>query len=126
VPPAELAVEPALELTVTCADPVRLASASDIAVTVAVKVDETVDGAVYIPAAEIVPTVELPPVTPLTCQVTAMLDVLVTAALNAWVPPAFNDTLDGVTVTVTGVAGQVPLLADDGADVFAEVALTVT
>jgi hypothetical protein len=121
-----LAVEPALELTVTCADPVRLASASDIAVMVAVKVDEIVDGAVYIPAAEIVPTVESPPVTPLTCQVTAMLDVLVTAALNAWVPPAFNDILDGVTVTVTGVAGQVPLLADDGADVFAEVALTVT
>jgi hypothetical protein len=80
-PPVELAVADAL--TVTCADPVRLVSASDTAVTVAVKVEETVDGAVYIPAEEIVPTVELPPVTPLTCQVTAVLDVLVTAALNA-------------------------------------------
>lgn len=120
----ELAVADAL--TVTCADPVRLVSASDTAVTVAVNVDETVAGAVYIPAEEIVPTVELPPLTPLTCHVTAVLDVFVTVALNAWVPPAFNDTLDGVMVTATGVAGQVPLLADDGADVVAEVALTFT
>jgi len=120
----ELAV--AAALTVTCDDPVRLASASDFAVTVTVKADETTDGAVYMPAAEIVPTVELPPVTPLTCHVTAVLDVLVTVALNAWAPPAFNDTLAGVTVTATGVAGQVPLLADDGAAVVAAVALTVT
>jgi hypothetical protein len=115
-----------LELTVTCADPVRLVSASDTAVTVAIKADETVAGAVYIPTAEIVPIVELPPVTPFTCHVTAVLDVFVTAALNVWVPPAFIDTLDGLMVTVTGVAGQVPLLADDGADVIAEVAFTVT
>jgi len=72
-----------LALTVTCADPLRLVSASDTAVTVTVKVDEIVDGAVYIPAAEIVPTVEFPPLTPLTCQVTAVFDVLVTVALNA-------------------------------------------
>jgi hypothetical protein len=122
----ELAVEPLLELTVTCADPVRLVSASDTAVIVAVKVEEPVDGAVYIPAAEIVPTVELPPATPLTCHVTAVFDVLVTAALNAWLPPALNEILDGVTVTVTGVAGHVPLLAEGGADVVAEVAFTVT
>ena len=120
----ELALADAL--TVTCAEPVRLVSASDTAVTVAVKVDDTVDGAVYIPVPEIVPTVELPPVTPLTCHVTAMLDVLVTVALNAWVSPTFKDTVDGVTATATGVAGHVPLLADDGADVVAEVALTVT
>lgn len=120
----ELAVAEAL--TVACAEPVRLVSASETAVIVAVKVDETVDGAVYIPDEEIVPTVELPPLTPLTCHVTAVLDVLVTVALKAWLPPAFKDTLAGVTATATGVAGQLPLLADDGADVVAEVALTVT
>ena len=67
----------------TCADAVRLVSASDTTVTVAVRFEETVEGAVYIPAAEIVPTVEFPPATPLTCHVTAVLEVLVTMALNA-------------------------------------------
>ncbi len=42
----------------------------------------TLEGAVYKPPADIVPTVELPPVAPLTLQVTAVFVVLLTVALN--------------------------------------------
>jgi len=39
-------------------------------------------GAVYRPVAEMVPTVELPPVTPLTAQVTAVFVVFDTVEVN--------------------------------------------
>ena len=43
----------------------------------------TVIGAVYIPDAEIMPTIALPPATPLTLQFTIVLEEPVTAAANA-------------------------------------------
>jgi hypothetical protein len=46
-------------------------------------VEATVNGAVYTPAEVIVPIPALPPVTPLTCQLTAMLAVLVSVAVNS-------------------------------------------
>jgi hypothetical protein len=67
---------------VTCAEPDLFMSAAATAVTVTVAGDGRVVGAVYTPEVEIMPTVELPPVTPLTCQVTAVLVVFVTVAVN--------------------------------------------
>lgn len=52
-----------------------------IAVTVTERFVLTV-GAVYKPVELIVPTLLFPPVTPLTCQVTAVLEAPVTVAVN--------------------------------------------
>src|SRR2546430_12908415 len=60
-------------------------------------------GAVYRPELEIVPTVALPPVTPFTCQVTAVLLVFCTVAVNCWVPPAATVADVGAIVTLTAV-----------------------
>ncbi len=73
---------------VTCAEPERVGSWTEVAVTVTVAGVGTVAGAAYAPDAEMVPTVALPPLTPLTCQVTAVFCAFVTVALKAWVPPA--------------------------------------
>jgi hypothetical protein len=56
--------------------------ACETAVTVTVPELGTVAGAVYKPEVEIVPTVELPPVTPFTSQVTAVLEFPDTIAAN--------------------------------------------
>jgi hypothetical protein len=48
-----------------------------------------------------VPVVELPPVTPFTCQVTAVFTLPVTVALNDAVAPARTSALEGETLTVT-------------------------
>ena len=63
---------------------VFVVSAALMAVTVTEPVG-TDDGAVYKPVVEIVPTVELPPVTPFTCQLAAVLVEPDTVALNCWV-----------------------------------------
>jgi hypothetical protein len=72
------------------------------------------DGEVYRPDALIVPVVELPPVTPFTCQVTAVFELPVTPALNQAVAPARTFALEGETLTVTlGFEGgglEVPVL----------------
>ena len=73
--------------------------------TVTVVVLCTAAGAVYRPALEIVPTVALPPVTPFTCQVTAVLLVFCTVALNCWVPPAATVADVGEIVTLTAAVG---------------------
>jgi hypothetical protein len=54
-------------------------------VTVSVAGLGSEEGAVYSPAVEIVPTVAFPPVVPFTCQVTAVLEVPVTVAVNCCV-----------------------------------------
>jgi hypothetical protein len=69
-------------VTVTCADPDWFGSAADTAPTVTVAGDGTVAGAVYVPVPEIVPIVLLPPLTPFTFQVTAVLAVFFTVAEN--------------------------------------------
>jgi hypothetical protein len=84
---------------VTCAVPFRVESAEDTAVMVTVAGDGTAAGAIYMPIAEIVPTVELPPVTPLTCQVTAVFDELATVAVKACEPVAVTVAVPGMTET---------------------------
>ena len=76
-----------------------------------------------------VPTVELPPAMPLTCQLTAVLEVLDTVAVNCCVPPpACTEAPVGETETLIGAAAVVivtmaePLLVESAA----ETALTVT
>ena len=115
-------------VTVTVAEADLVVSATDVALMVTAAGDGTVDGAVYTPAVEIIPTVELPPFTPLTLHVTAMFAVFVTAAVKVCMAPVSTVAVAGVTVTATGIAaaGHLPLFALDGAVVVAEVALTTT
>jgi hypothetical protein len=114
--------------TVTVAEADFVVSAADVALIVTAAGDGTVDGAVYTPAVEIIPTVEFPPFTPLTLHVTAMFAVFVTAAMNVCMPPVGTVAVGGVTVTATGVAdaAHLPLFALAGAVVVADVALTTT
>ena len=65
----------------------------------------TLPGAVNIPVEEIVPTLALPPATPLTFHVTPVLVVLETVALNCKVCPMVTLPVDGVTATVILLAG---------------------
>jgi hypothetical protein len=111
---------------VTCAVPFRVESAEDTAVMVTVAGDGTAAGAIYMPVAEIVPTVELPPVTPLTCQVTAVFDELATVAVKAWEPlPAVTAAVPGVTETE--IAGtRVTCAEPDLLVSAADTAVTVT
>jgi hypothetical protein len=53
-------------------------------------VDGTVAGGVYSPVVEMVPVEADPPVTPFTCQVTALLDSLVTVAVSCAVAPTLT------------------------------------
>ena len=64
----------------------------------------------YSPVEEIVPTVALPPVTPAALQVTAVLLVPVTVALNWWVALVGTSALGGETLTDTGGGGGLELL----------------
>jgi len=59
--------------------------AVEVAVTVTVVGFGGEFGAVYRPFEEIMPTVELPPIVPFTAQVTPVLDVPLTLAVNCWV-----------------------------------------
>jgi hypothetical protein len=87
-------------VTVMVAVPLRELSALATAVTVTVFGDGTVFGAVYNPSLLIVPTVEFPPSTPLTCQVTAVLVVeKMTDAENCCVALAATEAVEGLTVT---------------------------
>jgi hypothetical protein len=102
--------EPELEaVTVTVAEEVTLEST---ALTVTEPPEGTLDGAVYRPLLVMVPTVELPPATPFTSQVAAVL-VPLTIALNCCVLPAVTLAEVGVTLTATGVAGAVIVRARD-------------
>jgi hypothetical protein len=68
--------------TVTCAEADLVVSAWEMVVTVTAAGLGTVPGAVYKPEVETFPTVPLPPVTLLTCQVTAVFIAFCTVALN--------------------------------------------
>jgi len=85
------------DTTVTPAAPVLLESAALVAVIVWVPV---VEGAVYRPLVEMVPTVVLPPNIPSTAHVTPVFEVPVTAAVNCCVPPVATLAELGLTVTV--------------------------
>lgn len=64
--------------------------------------DGTTAGAVYVPVAEIVPTVELPPTMPLTCHVTVASAALTTVAVNVCVAWVCMLEVEGDTVTSIG------------------------
>ena len=57
---------------------------------------------------EIVPTDELPPAVPFTCQVTAVFDVLATVAINCRGDPAGTLAMLGEMLTVTAGGGFEP------------------
>src|SRR3981081_2319380 len=98
-----------------------------MAVTVTVAGLGTAEGAVYSPEVEIVPTVELPPVTPFTCQVTAVLEVPVTVAVNCWVFAIGTEADAGATETLTWVGAVTVTVADADLVVSAcDTAVTVT
>ena len=69
-------------LTTTEAEAVLVVSDWDRAVTATVICAATVAGARYRPKLETVPTVEFPPLTPFTSQVTELLDAFCTVAVN--------------------------------------------
>jgi len=71
----------------SCADPDAVGEATLTAVTVTESVVGSTAGGVYTPAAVMVPTLLLPPVTPFTCQVTAVLVRIVTVAEKLVVLP---------------------------------------
>jgi hypothetical protein len=61
------------------------------------------DGAVYNPAAAMVPTLEFPPVTESTDHATAVFEVPCTVAVNCACPPTGRLTDDRLSVTLTAV-----------------------
>jgi hypothetical protein len=92
---------------VTGAEADFVVSAWDTAVTVTVAGLGTAAGPVYKPEPEIVPTVALPPITPFTCHVTAVLLVFCTVAENCCVRPAVTIAEVGEIVTPTGIGCRV-------------------
>ena len=78
----EMATGTCAAVIVSVAEADLVESAWAIAVTVTLAGLGTAEGAVYRPEVEMVPCVESPPVTPLTCQVTAVFVVPVTVAVN--------------------------------------------
>src|SRR5438045_1343608 len=99
---------------VTCAEADFVGSACDTAVTATVAGFGTTAGAVYRPELDIVPTVALPPLTPLTCQVTAEIGRASCREGNCWLPPAPTVADTGEIVTRTTAAGVMVTCA--GAD----------
>lgn len=92
-------------VTVSDARPDLLASAWLVAVICSVAGDGKSVGAVYTPAGVIVPSVALPPLMPLTLQLTAVSVVFVTVAVKvAWLP---RRTASVGGFTVTTIAGGV-------------------
>ena len=55
-------------------------------------------GALYSPAASIIPTVASPPAMSFTSHFTALLELFCTLAWNCWVAPRATDAVDGVTL----------------------------
>ncbi len=115
---------------VTVAEADLVASACEMAVTVTVAGLGTVAGALNTPKVEIVPVVALPPVTPFTCQVTAVLVVFCTVAANACDAPAVTVAVPGAIEILTGVGEEAEVMvtvADADLLVSAcEMAVTVT
>ena len=72
------------------------------------------------------PTVALPPLTPFTCQVTAVLLVLLTVAVNAWGVATCTLAVGGATVTVIGGGVTVTVADPDLVGSATDTAVTVT
>jgi hypothetical protein len=74
-------------------------SAALVAVRVTLPPGGTVEGEVYKPALETVPSVEFPPASPFTLQVTAVLVVPFTVAVNCCVFDTGTDAVAGDRLT---------------------------
>jgi hypothetical protein len=85
--------------SVTAPLPDAAASAELTAPTLTVLNDGTLTGAVYIPEEFMIPVDVLPPVTPLTCQLTEGFEDPLTVAVNFCVKPARTLALLGETET---------------------------
>jgi hypothetical protein len=85
-------------------------------------------GATYKPLVEINPTDWLPPAIPLTSQLTAVLGVPLTDAVNCCVPKSATVAAVGATVTEPATAAVVTVTVADADFVVSawEVAVTVT
>jgi len=86
---------------VTAAVALAAGSPRLIAVTCICAGEGNIAGAVYRPAAVIVPAAAVPPLAPLTLQLTAGLELPITVAENCWVAPRITLALLGVTFTET-------------------------
>src|SRR4029077_9676233 len=71
-------------------------------------------GAVYTPAAVIVPSAAFPPAIPFSVQVTVVSSELVTVAANRCEFPSSTETLDGATLTRPSPVGGWGVGAGDG------------
>jgi hypothetical protein len=89
----------------SCAVADFVESAWLVAVTCAIGDEGRSPGAVYTPDVVIVPLDALPPATPFTLQVTLVLVVFVTVAVNVWELPSRTEPLVGVTVTLVDEGG---------------------
>src|SRR5207237_10140378 len=85
--------------------PARVGSHTDPAVRVTIAGAATISTALPYPTLFRSPTLVFPPATPLTCQVTALLAVLVTVAVKVCVPPVWTLAAAGATDTVTDRGG---------------------
>jgi hypothetical protein len=89
------------ELIVTVADAVFEVSATLVAITLTELGLSAFTGAVYSPSVDTVPTEVLPPLTPFTVQVTFVLLLPVTVAVNCWVCPNLTVAAVGLIVIAT-------------------------
>ena len=89
----------------SCAVADFVESAWLVAVTCTIGDEGRSPGAVYTPDVVIVPLDALPPATPFTLQVTLVLVVFVTVAVNVWELPSRTEPLVGVTVTLVDEGG---------------------
>ena len=88
-------------VTVTVAEANWLESAALVAFTVTGLGVGRDAGAVYKPDVDTVPTVELPPATPLTLQFRFVFELPVTVAVNCSVPFSATEAVAGLIVTET-------------------------
>jgi hypothetical protein len=95
---------------VTLAEPILVVSDVKIAETVTLLGVGTTAGAVYKPLVSMVPNVALPPLTPLTCHVTAVLLVPVTVEVNCCVCLVWRVALSGEIETAISVVVDEELL----------------
>jgi hypothetical protein len=95
-------------------EPLAVGAATLVAETVTLEGEGSIRGAAYIPAAEIVPIVGLPPRTPFTVHITLVSVVPATLAVNNWALPSKTETFGGEMLTLTlggGGMGEVEPLA---------------
>ena len=112
-------------MRVTVAEACLVGSAAETAVTVTAGALGMAAGAAYTPAVDIRPSVELPPVTPPTCQVTAVLLELVTVAVKACVPVPTSTFADvGVTLRLDRLCDSATAAAGTAAAATATAAIT--